>query len=305
MADFEGLDDFEIPSFPISIREVHIISPSHVTQELPIALLSAIRFIHSRPEQIHCTNHIDYDTEEILYIIICPAGLATNYDVKVPKYFITYQLEPTPILDRKPYQRTLAKAIYNWDYSRKNVKYLREHTTVKSMYVPLGYTPYISAIEVATGKYIYNDIHKDIDVLFLGHDAYERRRTIKEQLIKAGLNVLFICNLQLPGMQDRIRRAKICINIHNCVACLESVRLNILLANQACIVNEALDDDEVAVYGNNMITVPYEDLVSTCVDLIKQPQRRKRLALDSFFWYRREREWPRIVDFNELLPSLE
>jgi len=291
--------------FPSSIKYIHVINKSHVTTELPIALMSAIRFVHPRPDKVHCTGEINYETEEILYIIICPAGMATNYDVVTPKYFITYQLEPTPVLDRKPYQRTLSKALYNWDYSRKNVNYLHDNTVTKSIYIPPGYSPYISIPIVTDGRYLYTDDGRDIDVLFLGYDQYERRKSIKQNLIKTGLNVVFICGLQLDGMQKLVRRAKVCINIHAILSCLETIRLNILLANQACVVNEYIDDDEVKVYEDYMITVPYDKLVDTCLELVNDTERRRLMALKSFYWYRRERDWNKIVDFNQLLPSLE
>jgi hypothetical protein len=194
----------------------------------------------------------------------------------------------------------------NWDYSPKNVAYLARYPEIKSMYVPLGYAPHIAAPDVADGRYYYNDHGRDIDVLFLGWDIYERRRLIKEGLMAAGLQVLFTTELDLAGMQRAIRRAKVCLNLHGIaeILCLETVRLNILLSNQACVLNETLDDPEVEVYGDSILTVPYDQIVPTCCRLVLQPRLRQSMALKSFQWYRREREWTRIVDFNSLVPPL-
>lgn len=293
--------------FPATIRRIDILSASHVTQELPIAILSALRFVHPHPPQINCVGHFNPDDETTLYIIICPAGYGSERHVVGPKYYITYQLDPVPIFQQETYRNLLAGAICNWDYSPKNVAHLAQYPEIKSLYVPLGYTPHIAAADVADGRYYYWEEGKDIDVLFLGWDIYEQRRLIKEGLTAAGLRVLFTVDLNLAGMQQAIRRAKLCLNLHGIaeILCLETVRLNILLSNQACVINEAMDDPEVAVYADHLITVPYDQIISTCLQLLSNPELRQRIALKAFQWYRREREWNRIVDFNSLVPSLE
>jgi len=294
-------------TFPSSITEIAILSVSHVTRELPIALLSALRFVHPFPHKINCVGEYEADKDHILYIIICPAGLGSELYHVGPKYYITYQLEPTPILERESYRDFLSKALYNWDYSPKNVEYLQQFPEIKSIYVPPGYAPHIASPDVADGRRCYTDQEKDIDILFLGWDIYDRRRRIREMLEQVGLRVLFTTALDLHGMQEAIRRSKICLNIHGIseIVCLETIRLNILLSNQACVVNEDLDDNETLIYNPYIRTVPYDQLVSTCIDLIDRPEERQMIAHKSFQWYRREREWTQIVDFNALIPSLQ
>ena len=43
---------------------------------------------------------------------------------------------------------------------------------------------------------------------------------------------------------------------------------NILLSNRACIVNEEINDPELDLYNEYLITVPYRRLVQACLNLI-------------------------------------
>jgi hypothetical protein len=112
--------------------------------------------------------------------------------------------------------------------------------------------------------------------------------------------------MNLQGMQEAIRRSKICINIHSMdeMSALETVRLNVLLSNQACIVSENINDPEVDIYKDNVFFVPYDKLVETCVALVNNPEIRKRKAIESYQWYKNERAWNKIVDFKSVLPDL-
>src|SRR5690349_18622198 len=103
--------------FPPTIEQIAIINASHVTKELPIALLHAIQNVHPHPDKIFWTNDYQYNNPHILYIIICPAGYGSESYRQGPLFYITYQLEPSAILKREPYLHFLANALYSWDYS--------------------------------------------------------------------------------------------------------------------------------------------------------------------------------------------
>jgi len=296
--------------FPKSIINIAIFNASHVTTELAGAFLIALQNALSCPDRIHIVNTFSYDDEKTLYIIICPAGLGSDKYVRGPKYYITYQLEPLFILQRETYRDFLSKAIFNWDYSLVNVKALANDALnaplYKLNYLSPGYTPNVSALDIVSGDYNYTDEGKDVDVLFLGWDEiYERRKIIKENLYKTGLRVWFVWTLNLEGMQQAIRRAKICINIHSAdiITSLETIRLNILLSNQACVVSENINDVECEIYKDNVFFVPYDKLVETCVALVNNPEMRKRKAIESYQWYKNERDWNKIVDFKSMLPN--
>jgi len=293
--------------FPGTIRKISIFNASRVTSELPMSLLCAIRAVFPFPERISLSSELSYENDSVLYIIICPAGLGSEKYNRCPKYYITYQLEPTFILQRETYRAFLEGAIYNWDYSRKNVEYLRSYDKIKIEYISPGFTYAMTTSDIMSGTYIYSDHKKDIDVLFLGWDVYQRRKAIKNSLEATGLRILFVSDMGLDGMSQAIRRSKICLNIHSSeeITCLETVRLNMLLSNQACIVSEELDDPEVDIYRDVLYVVPYDKILNTCKELVKDPDQRKRLAIKSYQWYRNTRDWNHIVDFNALLPQFE
>ncbi len=287
--------------WPETINQLALYNASHVTGEVLLALYHTLK---PQYPNLIISSKIDLHSETILYLIICPGGYDYGNIHLRPKYYITYQLEPTYTLIRDNYRGFLAHAIENWDYSLKNVNFFKD-SEVKSCYLPVGYTPIIASEDIQNGIYSYNDSGKDIDVLFLGWDIHNRRIHIKNLLLKAGLRTVFICGLDLNGMQQYIRRAKICLNIRSgdYVQCLETIRLNILLSNQACIVNEDLDDPELETYTDYLITVPYEQIIPTCLTLVNDFDYRKSLANRSYQWYRTERIWSKIVNFEEKLPN--
>lgn len=292
--------------FPSSIKTIAIYNASHVTTELSGAFLSTLRAVYPNPECIKIVDSYSYDDETMLYIIICPRGIVRGEPIRGPKYYITYQLEGTHVLPLPDYKQFLEGALYNWDYSRINVATLKE-MQIKAVYLPPGFSPTIAPRDILHGNYIYSDVGKDIDVLFLGWDIYPRRQKIKNELFAAGLRIWFVCGLNMNQMQDAIRRSKICLNmrVQDDMRCLETIRLNILLSNQACVVSESIIDPELDVYKHAIISPPYHEIVSTCVKLIHDSERRRQIAVKGHQWYRNEREWSKIVDFNSLLPEIK
>jgi hypothetical protein len=290
-----------IVTFPPSIIAIHIFNMAPPTAEIPYALLEAIKNVHPYPDKINIVNNYFTDNDKILYILICPGGYPFQQPLLAPMYYIAYQLEPSTshVMNNQYYLQFLKGALYNWDYSRQNISLLTQKG-INMSYVPPGYTNAISNID----KYVEEE--KDIDVSFLGWDIHPRRQIIKNQLLSAGLNIYYSCSLNITQMQDIIRRSKVCLNYRSLDnnTCLETVRLNSLLSNQACIVNEEINDKELDIYQNNLITVPYDKLAETCVDLVKDPVKRAEQARKSYEWYKHNRQWHKIVDFNYLLPSL-
>src|SRR5579871_5354380 len=109
-------------NFPLTIKTIAIYNASFGTRELAPALLSAIRSVYSKPWNIIMVENIEHDREDILYIIICPAGFGLN-DVLMPKYYINWQLEFLIGAYNVPnYINRMKKAIANWDYSLFNIR---------------------------------------------------------------------------------------------------------------------------------------------------------------------------------------
>ncbi len=297
--------------FPSSIDKVGIFNASFGTRELGPALLSAIRSVYHHPELVTLVSTLEPDRDDIVYIVICPAGLWTpSNSSAAPTYYITWQLEfwraecctsaPNPYLDK------LRGALYNWEYSEYNIQTVKKHYALESIHVIPGFNETISTHDILTGSYLYTDSGKDIDILFLGYcDAYPRRVALRNECRKRGFTMWFVANLDLNGMKQAIRRSKICINVSTFDPfILHTIRMNILLSNQACIVSErTIDESTTSVYAQSgMLFVPYEEILDTCKMLIDDVEQRRKIAVQSFQWYRNERLWTDIVDFTKLLP---
>jgi hypothetical protein len=288
------------------IEKIYIYNASICTRELPQALLSAIRLVHDKPWNIEIVHEIDPTKDNILYIIICPAGL--NRAIKMPKYYINYQLEY--ILgryDSDNYNEKLRGAIANWDYSKFNMEILKVRDNIDSVYVPPGFNESISTEDILNGNYLYNDDDKEYDILFLGYcEIYPRRTKVRKEFYKSGRKCLFIVDKDLNEMKTLIRKSKICINMASTdTFILAKIRLNILLSNQACIVSEeSIDDDADKLYKKSgMLIVPFSKLVSESLNLLDNFEKRREMAIKGYQWYKTQRNWNDIVDFKSLLPE--
>lgn len=194
----------------------------------------------------------------------------------------------------------------NWDYSQFNINISRLRDNIESLYVPPGFNETVSSPDIISGEYLYTDHEKDIDVLFLGWcDPFPRRLHIRDNFVRAGLKVLFVCGLNDHEMKSIIRRSKVCINIATTDTFIfHKIRMNILLSNQACIVSESTIDrsDNLQYEENGLCVVPYEMIIETVCELLQNFDIRRNMALRSYQWYRNTHRWTDIVDFNKLLP---
>jgi len=293
--------------FPDTIKKIAIYNASFGTRELGPALLSAIRSVHLKPWNVSLVNNIEYDKEDILYIIICPAGLGMK-DIPMPKYYINWQLEYlNGNYDNEVYIERMRGAIANWDYSQFNIKISRIRDNIESIHVPPGFNETVSLHDIINGDYIYTDEGKDIDVLFLGWcNPFPRRLHIRDNCERAGLKTWFVCGLNDLEMKQAIRRSKVCINISTIENFIfHTIRMNLLLSNQACVVSEDTIDriDYLEYEQNGVCIVPFDNIIEIVHDLVHDFERRRNMALKSYKWYRNNRRWTDIVDFNKLLPS--
>jgi len=302
--------DLEIThvKFPSTIRRIAIYNASFGTRELGPALLSSLRVVYNKPWYINQVSDLEYDREDILYIIICPAGLGPNVD-KLPKYYINWQLEfLIGAYNVDWYINIMKKSLINWDYSRYNIEISKTRDKIHSIYVPPGFNETIASPDILNNTYLYDDQNKDIDVLFLGYcDAYPRRIHIRNEFNKTRYRTWFVSNLDLEGMKSAIRRSKVCINMasHDTFI-LAKVRINILLSNQACIVSETSVDKEADnLYSqNNILFANIDSIVPTVLYLLTNFKLRQEMAIKSYQWYRTHYNWNYIVDFNKLLPVI-
>lgn len=302
-----------MPEFPSTIEKVYIYNSSHVTRELLEYLYVAIVECCQNKIEIEKVHSIEYNRDNVLYIIINSAGFPYGPGAVYPKYFIIYQLEPlvdrecafNPLYTRnESYLNFLRQSISVWDYNPGNVNELNRVGVNNCRYVPMGYNSTLSSPNILSG-YEYSDSGRDFDVIFLGWaNQYPRRVALLQALRDKGLNVGNWWNMLPDEMKNVMFRGKVVLNMHVLEECrLETVRLSITLANCSCIVSEESMDPELDnLYREGGVTFcTYDKLVETIFDLVQNETKRKELAEKSFRWYSKERYVNRINDFSELI----
>jgi len=272
---------------------------SYVVGELTQALVNCMKTVHNNviagSSFTGDNPNWDLNSESKLYIVICPSGLNLEKDIKYPKYYIPYQLEPAFKFEKFPLYHNIMNNAYNhgWDFSQLNIDNLGNN----SIHVPIGYDSSVTKV------FEYNESEKDIDVLFLGSWCDIPRRIQICAALNATVKCMFVCGENFDGMIDLIRRARICLDIRHDdkIENLASVRLNLLLSNCSCIIAEETPKDPGSdIYKDYVKFVNHKYMVYEILMLLKQPNEIKNRAEKSFRWYTNERKWTSIVDFRQL-----
>jgi hypothetical protein len=188
--------------------------------------------------------------------------------------YIVYQME---ILDdhwghlknHPHYLSFLSKALSVWEYSPKNLAYLKSKGLANVEYVPPGYH---SICE----KVIWRNSPHEFDFLFIG--ALSQRRTVfLEGLIKRGYSVGAItdANRAFGDQRDQvIAQSKVVLNVHcfDGLENLETVRISYLLTNRAVVVSESSDHDP---YQGAIEYAQYDALTDHCITVLKDTSSLK------------------------------
>ncbi|MDE3022441.1 MAG: glycosyltransferase family 2 protein [Pseudomonadota bacterium] len=156
-----------------------------------------------------------------------------------------------------------------WDYSERNISFLREKGITNVRHVPLGYVQQLSRIP---------QVDKDIDVLFYG-SMNTRREQILIALEQQGLNVVHVFGVYGQERDALIARAKVVLNIHFYESKIfEIVRIFYLLSNQVCVLSETGKDPMETLFSDGLIFASYDELVKTCLNLVADDARRREVA---------------------------
>lgn len=211
--------------------------------------------------------------------IILGAHLLNESEMQaLPPGTIVYNLEQigAPGLPARYYE--LASRFQIWEYSSLNLKVWHEHVCAfPPLLVEVGYAPGLSRITSAP--------EQDIDVLFYG-SMNEHRSAVLERLKEEGVKVCSVFGIYGRGRDALIARAKIVLNLHYYEAWLfEAVRVSYLLANAKAVVSETAAD--VGAYAEAVESLPYEELVRGCLDLLHDEPRRKELEQRGLRFIRR------------------
>ncbi|MBS0591066.1 MAG: hypothetical protein JSR65_10575 [Proteobacteria bacterium] len=170
------------------------------------------------------------------------------------------------------------------DYSARNVARLRAQIgNVHVHAFEVGTMPAMSRIAPAA--------QQDVDVLFYG-SINERRRAILDALSAAGLVVKVLFGVYGAERDAWIARSKIVLNVHFYEDQIhELVRTSYLLANRKLVVSECEDVTEIdADVRQALVAVAYNQLVGTCVALVRDEPRRRALEHAGFECMRRRNQ---------------
>ena len=195
-------------------------------------------------------------------------ALAPKELPQLPESTILYQLEQVVQGELKPVFHAIGDQFTVWDYSVRNMERLRPIGVTRSVHVPIGYVPELSRIDAAADQ--------NIDVLFYGLVEQRRGRVI-EALMDAGLTVKVLQGVYGAERDKYIARSKVVLNMHLYEARIfEVARVSYLLANAKAVVSECGEHTEIEDgFRDALALVDYEDLVRTCVELVRDTEKRK------------------------------
>lgn len=208
--------------------------------------------------------------------IVLGAHLALRAGIALPPESIIYNLEQVDFGSRwvTPALLDLYRGFPLWEYSAVNIERLVSFGLPRPIHVPLGYAPTLTRIP---------NVAPDIDVLFYG-SLNVRRCRVLDQLRTAGLRVETLFGVYGAARDEAIARSRLVLNVHNYAArVFEMVRVSYLLANRRVVVSERGADAEAeAPFADGIAFADYDDLVDTCVRLVRDPDARARLADTGF-----------------------
>ncbi|MFN6560950.1 MAG: hypothetical protein RMY28_014345 [Nostoc sp. ChiSLP01] len=212
-------------------------------------------------------------------LIVLGANLLSWYPVTLPSDAILYNLEQ--IYQGSQWLSPAVLKLFSqyrlWDYSQQNILQLAKFEITNVRHLPIGYVPQLTRINQIPEE------ERDIDVLFYGSLTQERLSIIRT-LQAHGLNTVALYGVYGEERDKFISRAKIVINIHACESKLfEIARVSYLLANQKFVISErGLDPAAEAPFSSGMVFADYDKLVSSCLEFIHRPCRRKQIAKNGF-----------------------
>lgn len=162
-----------------------------------------------------------------------------------------------------------------WDYSRKNLELLSSLGVTNTKLLKIGYQKELSRISKAD--------HQDIDVLFYG-STNDRRLKILNELSMAGLNVVIKFGVYGKERDDLIVRSKVVLNHHYYDSKIfEIVRVFYLMTNRKAVAGEVSEDTFVdEMYLNGFYRSTYDQLVSSCIELVNNQTLRERTEASAF-----------------------
>ena len=187
---------------------------------------------------------------ERLYIIFAPQSFK-----KLPRHYCVYQVEQmTYDYCKTPeYEAILNNAVAIFDYSIKNLEYLKKQKGIKqkSYFLPfdIDHEKLEASVFVQEKKY---------DVLFYGATSSSRRKAFFET-IKSDYKLKVINDLFGEKLERELNKATLIVNIHyKDNAILETCRLSevLSLGNSILISERSIDHDLDSMFMDGVEFVP-------------------------------------------------
>lgn len=239
-------------------------------------------------EEGHTSDIVDYEigenTDSVKYVFF-----GTGYNaVKVPHGSIVTNFDNDTLVF-SILTPEIIETCTIWDYSKENICLIKEkYPNADCHFFEMGYSPHLDH------GLSYNECEKDIDVLFLGGKTNKRQKILNE-ISQAGYNVMSIYRKNGPERADFFRRAKIIISIYSSehTHCISASRFTPALCNNGFIITENCSNSEQNErWSQYTVSVEYEKLVSTVLEYLEQPEKRKELADDFYVKFKLTR--PRV-----------
>ncbi len=239
-------------------------------------------FIFLREKGLPCclSEEIDYEKDD-LYIFIGINKLITKY----PSRYIIYQFEQADsyfyndqfqkeynYFFTEEYFNILKNAYQVWDYSEKNIKWLKSNLKLNNIiYVPICYCHLLKKKNLLATP-------KNIDILFYGSLNNKRKNILDNLKNNFNLNVA-IKNNNIWGddLDKLIYSSKIVLNIHFYEnSTLEMHRISYLLNNKCFIISEKTDEINLMnKYSDGIIFCEYSKIIESCLFWLKQDEHKR------------------------------
>jgi hypothetical protein len=181
---------------------------------------------------------------------------------------IIYQLEQLSADERfrQEWLDVLGMARVVWDFSARNIRFLQEQGLTNVRYLPLGYHPALATIPKAAAQ--------DVDILHYGSMNARRRNIMMELQPQCRLAHLF--GVYGEQRDAAIARSKIVLNLRQHDRSLfQQVRVSYLLNNERFVLSEPAEDNPYEAFTP---MAPYEQLVQTCLNYLKDDGLREATA---------------------------
>jgi hypothetical protein len=219
-------------------------------------------------------NEIDPDRINIFFGF---SLLDEKFINQLPKNSIVFNTEPIYDIN-VPSRQKIIDFLSNysiWDYSDQNINFLKSIGIINVKLFQFGFQKELVRIP--------KNMKQDIDILFYG-SLNERRISILNKLNTSGFRVEIANGVFGKERDLLIERSKVILNVYYYNQnTFDIVRFFYLITNSKAIVSEECLENAICKnYNSGIYSVPYDNLVDSCSDLIRIDDKRISLESDAF-----------------------